>query len=243
MVMRVVRVAALVGFCGLAGGCVGPGVIRDLPDPVFPAALAQPSSPIAVAPPVLPAPREPAPRRMGSVTVIVDAGHGGDDPGAHGVAPVPEKRINLAIALELAHALEERGANVITTRESDRFIPLDDRAALADRTHTDLFVSIHADSSPRAEVSGATVYIARSASAASRDAAENIVAALERAGVECRGISQADFRVLARHSRPAVLVECGYLTNRAEAERLSTTSYQARLAAAIAEGITEHFSR
>jgi len=180
---------------------------------------------------------------MGAVTIVVDAGHGGKDPGALGVGPLPEKTININVAMKLARLLEQRGAHVVTTRDSDRFITLDGRAALAERTRADLFVSIHADAARRASATGATVYIARNAHRESVQAAESILAALERAGIECRGIRRAGFRVLVGHSRPAVLVECGYLTNRAEAQRLSTPSYQAHITEAVAEGIADHFSR
>lgn len=178
---------------------------------------------------------------MPAATLIVDPGHGGRDPGALGVGPMAEKRVNLAIAGELTRQLKARGARVFATRSTDHFVSLDARAALADRIRCDLFVSIHSDAAPRGNVTGATVYIARNARGASVRAAQRIVAALERAGIQCRGIRRAGFRVLVGHSRPAVLIECGYLTNGAEARRLSTSTYQRKLATAIAEGITDHF--
>lgn len=176
-------------------------------------------------------------------TVVVDAGHGGRDPGALGVGPLPEKTVNLSVAMRLARLLAASGIDVVTTRATDRFIPLDGRSEIAEHSHADLFVSIHADSAPNSQVTGATVYIARDAAPQSRRAADCIVGALERAGIECRGIRRAGFRVLVGHSRPAVLVECGYLSNYFEAHRLSQPAHQARLAAAIAEGITHHLLR
>lgn len=241
--MKTASAVGLVALVTLAGGCAGPGVLRDLPDPVFAAPRQWPVPPPAAVPQPFPPSREPSPRPMGAVTIVVDAGHGGKDPGALGVGPLPEKTININVAMKLARLLEQRGAHVVNTRDSDRFITLDGRAALAERTRAHLFVSIHADAAPRAGVTGATVYIARNAHRESVQAAESILAALERAGIECRGIRRAGFRVLVGHSRPAVLVECGYLTNRAEAQRLSTPSYQAHIAEAVAEGIADHFSR
>jgi N-acetylmuramoyl-L-alanine amidase len=176
-------------------------------------------------------------------TLIIDAGHGGRDPGALGEGPVPEKTVNLGVTSRLVNLLRARGATVITTRNSDRFIELDDRAALADQHRVDLFISIHADSCPRPSVTGSTLYIARNAVRESERAAERIAAALKRAGIECRGIRRAGFRVLVGHSRPAVLVECGYLSNPGEAKRLSTASYQTRLAEALADGIANHLAR
>lgn len=143
--------------------------------------------------------------------------------------------------MRLVQLLRQRGARVITTRTSDRFISLDGRAATAERTHADLFVSIHADASRDPDVSGATLYIARSASSKSVRAARKIMEALGAAGIACRGMRPCGFRVLAGHSRPAVLVECGYLTNRYEARRLNNAAYQAKVASAIATGIANHF--
>lgn len=225
----------------LAGGCASPGIIRDLPNPVFPTVAKQPTPPVAVTPKPTPAPQQPDMGRIGAATIVVDAGHGGHDPGAQGVSAAPEKTVNLSVAMHLAARLEGAGAEVITTRNTDRFIPLDGRAALAERARADLFVSIHADAAQRASVSGATVYIARNASRQSQHAAEAIIAALDRAGIECRGIHRAGFRVLVGHSRPAVLIECGFLTNHADAGKLNNSSYQAELAEVIAEGIVDHF--
>jgi len=156
---------------------------------------------------------------------------------------MPEKRINLGITTRLIRILTQRGAKVIATRTSDRFIELDDRAAMAERTRADLFVSIHADASRNAGVRGATIYIARNASGQSRRAAQRIEAALRSAGLECRGIRDAGFRVLVGHSRPAVLIECGFLTNRREAKLLNTAAHQEWIADAIADGIAAHFGR
>lgn len=224
-------------------GCAAPGpTLGPPPSPILSTRAPRPITPVP-APVEVPTPTPPTTRTMPPVTIVVDAGHGGRDSGALGVSKSPEKTINLNIAREVARQLEARGANVTMTRSSDRFIELDDRAAMADRTHADLFVAIHSDSSRRAAVTGTTIYVARGAGTASRRAADSIAAAIGRAGIECRGVQGAGFRVLVGHSRPAVLVECGFLTNRAEAQRLSSSAYQTRLASAIAEGIVDHFTR
>ncbi|HVP09805.1 MAG TPA: N-acetylmuramoyl-L-alanine amidase [Phycisphaerae bacterium] len=188
----------------------------------------------------------PPPKQTGGslkgATIVVDAGHGGHDPGARGLSATAEKQINLNIAMDLARLLQSRGAKVVTTRNGDHFVELDDRAATADSTHADLFVSIHADSSKKSGISGTTVYISRTPSAQSSHAAQCIASALERAGIECRGVHGAGYRVLVGHSRPAVLVECGFLTNRADAQRLNNSGFQSKMAEAIAEGIAQHFS-
>ncbi|RMF86044.1 MAG: N-acetylmuramoyl-L-alanine amidase, partial [Planctomycetota bacterium] len=75
-----------------------------------------------------------------------------------------------------------------------------------------------------------------------RAAAREINAALRRAGIETRGVKKAGFRVLAGHSRPAVLIECGYLTNHGDAMRLNSDAHQQRLVNAIVDGLERHFS-
>ncbi len=90
---------------------------------------------------------------------MVDAGHGGTDPGTQGVSKSPEKSITLAIAKELATKLDQHGAHVTMTRTKDVFIELDRRAATADKTKADLLVSVHADSHEDRSIAGATVSV------------------------------------------------------------------------------------
>jgi len=238
------RIGSLLLAALLLGGCAQPGVLRRLPDPVFSAPRQKPVRPPVArpAPPPKPAPPPPAPRALAGVTVVLDAGHGGKDPGAPGIGSMPEKSVNLAVTAHLASLLEAAGARVVLTRRGDRFLSLDARAAMAENTRADLFVSIHADAALNPTASGATVYIARSASPASIRAGRSIAAAIERAGIDCRGVKRAGFRVLVGHSRPAVLVECGFLTNPSEVRLLTSPVYQARIAEVIAEGVIDHFS-
>lgn len=102
-----------------------------------------------------------APRDQGrDIVVAVDAGHGGDDPGASGPDGTQEKTVTLAIARQLAARLErERGVHALLTRPDDRFVELRDRAARARKAGADLFVSIHADSVRDRDVEGASVYV------------------------------------------------------------------------------------
>lgn len=228
-------------------GCAGPHIVNDLPAPVFGTMVERPVAPAprpAPRPevPLITRPRPASTPGLRGVTVVVDAGHGGKDPGAVGVGPVPEKVVNLAVARRLAGLLRARGANVVTTRDSDVFVTLDGRAATADRTGCSLFVSIHSDAARRGNASGSTVYIARNALPESRAAADSVAQALQRAGIPFRGVNSAGFRVLVGHSRPAMLIECGFLTHHQEARRLATPAYQDRIANAIADGITAHFA-
>lgn len=108
----------------------------------------------------LPAPvRQERPGREGRRTIVVDAGHGGRDPGAIGATGTREKDVVLDAALKLRDALESRGQyRVALTRDSDRYVELEDRVRFARAQHADLFISIHADSHANREASGASVY-------------------------------------------------------------------------------------
>lgn len=93
-------------------------------------------------------------------TIIIDAGHGGDDPGAKGPSGTMEKEVVLDIALKLRDALANyKGVRVVMTRDSDIFIPLQQRSLIANQARGDLFISIHANASPKRQVSGISTYI------------------------------------------------------------------------------------
>jgi N-acetylmuramoyl-L-alanine amidase len=222
-------------------GCAQPrGVIRDLPPPVMNTEYVAHPEPEPLPSPVEKPPAPEPLRMIGPKTIVVDPGHGGKDPGTQGLSPIPEETFNLLMARELTQELSRRNAKVIPTRTSDRFLALETRAAVAQRARADLFVSIHADYSPKRSNSGATLYIARKASRASVRAADCIAAAFRQHGVPYKGTRRADFRVLTRHSRPAVLIECGYMSNRADARRLNSATFRSRLAKAIADGIAAY---
>ena len=173
--------------------------------------------------------------------MIVDPGHGGKDPGASGHG-VREKDINLIIATKLARLLQEAGGRVIMTRTNDVFIELDDRAAAAENYNADILVSVHADSISRSSVSGATVLTGARASQYSKRAAWMIDAELKKAGIKCRANRSQSLRVCDGHSKPAVLVETGFLTNRQEARNLDSDWYQNKIATAIAKGVARYLN-
>ena len=180
-------------------------------------------------------------RRL-SGTVVIDPGHGGKDPGATSVLGFYEKGINLSVALDVARLLEQRGLRVKMTRTDDYYPELEERAAIANRLNADLFVSIHADSFPKSSRRGFTVYIAKAASSSSRRAARAIVRSMSGTGLNSFGVQTANYHVLTATRGPAVLVEMGYLSNRREAALLRSSSFQNRLAKAIAEGIIDYFN-
>lgn len=177
------------------------------------------------------------PSRTGTSVVVIDPGHGGRDPGAISYLGHHEKDIVLQISRRLAANLQRRGIQVIMTRQGDTFIELEERAAIANRAGAALFVSIHADSHNDRVHQGFTLYIARSASEASRRFGRSIENALSMTGIHSKGLRTADYRVLVQTSVPAVLVETGFMSNPSEAAMLLDGNHQERIAAAIADGI------
>ena len=128
-----------------------------------------PSSEPLTAPPVestpglglpLPTPPQPAqPRAKSFKTIVIDPGHGGKDPGAHGQRGTEEKDITLKVALKLRDLLNKQpGVRVLMTRERDEFVELEDRAKFANGQEADLFVSIHVNSHPQRSVKGIEIY-------------------------------------------------------------------------------------
>jgi len=108
----------------------------------------------------VPTPPQPAqPRTKSFMTIVIDPGHGGRDPGARGQRGTEEKDITLKVALKLRDLLsQQRGIRVLMTRERDQFVELEDRAKFANRVEADLFVSIHVNSHPQRSVKGIEIY-------------------------------------------------------------------------------------
>ena len=221
------------------------------------------------------------------LVIAVDAGHGGEDPGAIGKNGTREKDVVLAIARELALKINaEPGMKAVLTRNGDYFVPLRDRMRRARAQQADLFVSIHADSIRDRRVDGSSVYIlsqrgatdeasrwlaerenasdliggvslddkddvlasvlldlSQSASlSASQVAAERVLRELNRVGeVRKPQVQQARFMVLKSPDIPSMLVETAYISNPQEVLRLRSAPHQAKLAAAIHQGVHDYF--
>lgn len=178
--------------------------------------------------------------------IVVDAGHGGRDFGTVGTGPAPEKVNVLSIAYELKALLESSGTKVLMTRTGDsspapdKSDGLKQRVALANRSGADLFMSVHNDWSPQPWVTGTTTYYYHATSARLADAVQNETAkALSSKNL---GTRVANFYVVKYTAMPSVLVELGYLSNRAEAELLSRPSYRQRAARGLYNGIVRYFT-
>ncbi|MFL6527919.1 MAG: N-acetylmuramoyl-L-alanine amidase [Chthoniobacterales bacterium] len=175
-----------------------------------------------------------ATREAGS-TIVIDAGHGGFDRGGVPGQQISEKDKTLDVALRLRQILRAAGYRVVMTREGDYFVTLGNRVAIANSYRGAQFVSIHFNCAPRAGANGIETYYYRSDSAAlATRIHRNVVAG---APSENRGIRRRGFYVIRKTAIPAVLVECGFLTNPTEGRLASSAQYRQQLAQEIANGI------
>jgi N-acetylmuramoyl-L-alanine amidase len=176
---------------------------------------------------------------MALPTIVVDAGHGGHDRGGGPGQRIPEKPYVLDIALRLRAALREAGFPVVMTRSSDVFVTLGGRCAAANSRRGAVFVSVHLNSAPREGADGIETYFYSKKSASLAAAIHPRL--VRAAGTEDRRVRQRGYYVLRNTRGVAVLCECGFLTNRAEASRILTASHRERLARAIAAGIIAQY--
>ena len=170
-----------------------------------------------------------------STTVVIDAGHGGHDRGGIAGQRVDEKTMNLDVALRLRSVLQSYGYRVIMTRDSDVFIPLGTRVAIANSYRDAIFVCIHFNATPRRSANGIETYFYSSQSLPLASAIHYYVAG--GAPTPNRGVRRRGFFVLRRTTIPSVLVECGFLTNPTEAQYAQNSAYRQKLALEIAHGI------
>src|SRR5215468_4768528 len=183
--------------------------------------------------------RTPSVKNTGKIfnTVVVDAGHGGKDSGAYRRYGPPEKMVALDVAQRLNHKLRESQLKTVMTRDSDVFIPLNDRVAIENAQKNAIFVSIHFNDSRRRGIRGFETYYH---SGASFDLANGVQEKLMTIpNSKNGGVHTANFRVLRLANCPAVLVECGYLSNRSEGNQARDSEYRELLADRIAEAIVE----
>lgn len=181
----------------------------------------------------------PAPRPLRRFTVVLDAGHGGQDPGAIGQRGIREKDVVLAITRGVARELEKQGIEVVMTRNSDIFVSLQGRVQRAAAARADIFVSIHANSIGlgRPEVNGVETYYFQTGRSLAQTIHRSI---LQRLNVRDRRVRQARFYVLRRTSMPSTLVEVGFVTGSQDSRNLSNPRFQQQMAEAIAAGIVQY---
>jgi N-acetylmuramoyl-L-alanine amidase len=170
-----------------------------------------------------------------SRTIVIDAGHGGFDRGGVPYQRIGEKNLTLDVAQRLKRVMQANGYRVIMTRDSDVFVTLGGRVAIANSYPNAIFVSIHFNSAPRWSANGIETYYYRSDAASLAASIHRNVVAMTSS--ENRGIRRRGFFVLRRTAIPAVLVECGFLTNPTDGNNAQNPAYRQRLAETIARGI------
>ena len=170
-------------------------------------------------------------------TVVVDAGHGGKDSGAYRRFGPPEKAATLDVATRLSKKLRESQLQVVMTRADDTFIPLDTRVDIENAQKNAIFVSIHFNDSRRRGIKGYETYYHSEYASELAQRIQNKLLSMK--GSVNRGVHVANFRVLRKAAYPAVLVECGYLSNRSEGYEARSDDYREQLADKIAEAIVE----
>src|SRR5947199_1148599 len=223
---------------GLAGSFIATAVY-GLPAPSPPSARETQ----AVAPRATPAPRPQTPTAVipessrPSTAVVIDAGHGGFDRGGIPGQRVPEKKMTLDVAQRLKAVLTAYGYRVVMTRDSDVFVPLGTRVAIANSYRDAIFVCIHFNAARRRSASGIETYFYSSQSLPLASAIHYYVAG--GAPSSNRGVRRRGFYVLRRTTIPSVLVECGFLTNAAEANYAQSADYRQKLAEEIGRGVRE----
>jgi N-acetylmuramoyl-L-alanine amidase len=170
-----------------------------------------------------------------SITVVIDAGHGGFDRGGIPGQKIPEKEMTLDVAQRLKALLAAGGYRVVMTRDSDIFVPLPGRVAIANSYGNAIFVCIHFNSAKRMGAGGIETYFYSRDSLPLASAIHYYVAG--GAPSSNRGVRRRGFYVLRKTRVPAVLVECGFLTNPTEGEYVQTAAYRQKLAEEIAAGV------
>ena len=175
----------------------------------------------------------------GRFKVVIDPGHGGPDPGAVGIANLRETDVVLDVGLQVAQLLQAKGVQVLMTRTSEVDVDLPPRAALANSSGADLFLSIHANalSMTRPDVNGIeTFYFESPRARALAQAVQDEVLAVSP-GSPDRGARTARFYVIRRTVMPSALVELGFVTGQLDSPRLADPAHRRRLALAISRGL------
>lgn len=183
--------------------------------------------------------------------ITLDAGHGGNDPGAIGSDGTKEKNITLPITKMLKEILEDKGAKVYMTRTTDVDVfgpnasdaeELQARVNVGEKYNSDMFVSLHVNSSVNKNIGGFSTYYYPKTDNDLR-LAKNIQNKLAaNFGVDDLGVRQANFYVIKRISMPAVLVEMCFISNEKELTLMKGQWFQKKTARLIAEGIEKYFA-
>ncbi|MFD1705509.1 N-acetylmuramoyl-L-alanine amidase [Siminovitchia sediminis] len=171
--------------------------------------------------------------------IVIDAGHGGHDQGAAGINGTIEKELTLETAKLLKKKLEKAGADILLTRSSDQYVPLQQRTMMAAENEADAFISLHYDSIEEDSASGHTTYYYY---AYEKRLADTIHSHLSKAiKLKDRGSNFGNYYVMRENTQPAVLLELGYLSNEEEEQLIKTKKYREMITDAIVEGLKDYY--
>lgn len=181
-------------------------------------------------------------------TIVIDAGHGGYDPGSIGSTGLQEKSITLAVSLKLGKILESQGHKVIYTRDSDKVswpsnekADLRERVDISEKAKADLYISVHCNSSEYSFLKGMETYYYGSSK--SKQLAKSIQDSMVKSvKLTDRGVREDNFYVIKNTTAVAALVELAYISNSAEEKLLKDKTYQDKWAEAIAKGINSYIN-
>lgn len=171
---------------------------------------------------------------QGFSTVVIDAGHGGADKGAQR-AGVRESQLTLQVANRLNALLKKRGVRTVMTRSSDVYLSKEQRVAITNRQSRPVLISIHFNASTDSSCCGTETFYGGPASRALAQGIQQRVA--KQSKTRNRGANQRDLAVLSHSTCPAVLIECGFISQTAERSRCGSAAYQQAVAQAICDGI------
>lgn len=178
--------------------------------------------------------------RPAKLVIVIDAGHGGTDPGTMSANGIYEKDINLAIAKKIAASLSKAHYKVIMVRQDDSTFSLEQRYALANNQQADLFISVHANAiENNADVSGMQVLYYPDTTQYNAELAQQMLTSLLQAtSANDKGaIARPDLAVLRGTTMKSLLIETGFMTNEQEAEKLLQTTYQQKIATAVTKAV------
>ena len=176
---------------------------------------------------------------LAEATIVIDPGHGGEDPGAEGTY-LYEKEVTLSTAEAVAAKLREAGANVLMTRTTDEYVTLKNRAALSNSSNADLFISFHFDSTAAGTVgTGFTTYYYSDddiplANLVNKHLGSDLP-------LQNNGTKFGDFLVIRENTQPALLLELGYMNNDADVKTFNSDYYRSLVAESVYQALTDYF--
>lgn len=188
------------------------------------------------------------PKEDTRLLIVIDPGHGGKDDGTQSVnlPKLQEKNLTLSTAKMVNNYLRGYGFKTLMTREEDKFIPLSERAAMANEKGAHLFVSVHYNAAENKAANGIEVFYYNSdkdekRTKDSKSLADAVLAqVIQETGALSRGVKKKNLAVVRETTMPAILVEGGFMTNEDEMNNIRNASYMKKIAWGIVQGIKNY---